>query len=362
MNPINHILSYHSSISLAKQFIDQERTSLKLLVKEINDDAEIYFSHVNGSQKADERAKILAQFENQERAIITNVRCLNEGIDAPKIDAVFFSDPKTSTIDIVQAIGRALRADKSNPEKIAYVIVPIYEGEDGFENLINVLNALRSVDEPLNKLITEIDRANRNNNDTHELMDKLIKGYIDILSTKKLNLTEINNLKDSLVLHITDKYDKMDSEFTGKEIGFWKRLAENDVDPSSSPGQIIIPLKYQSIFPQLKKDKTDVESRQESIIFDVLFKEGNKNEINLDGVRIIKYIPAPNHPRKNVDLRFTFRNKGFIRKIWEVGDVLIFKKSNNINRPLYIQLLEKDSPEMKKYPFNSISKKYGYLV
>jgi hypothetical protein len=362
VSPIKHILSYHSSISLAKEFIDLKNTNLKLLMKEITNEINIYFNHINGSQKAEERAKILTEFENSENALITNVRCLNEGIDAPKIDAVFFSDPKTSTIDIVQAIGRALRADKSNPEKIAYVIVPIYDGEDGFDNLINVLNALRSVDEPLNKLISEIDLANRKNNDTKELMDKLINNYIEILSTRKLSLAEINNLKESLILHITDKYDTAEEGFTGQEVGFWKRLARNDVEPSSSPGQIIIPLKYQAFFPELEKDKTKVESRQESKIFDIVFKEGDKNAIMLKGVRMIKYIPAPHHPRKNVDLRFTFRNKGFIRKIWEVGDVLIFEKSNDQKTPLHVQLLKKDSPEMKKYPFNSLSKKYGYLI
>ncbi len=362
INPIKHILSYHSSIALAKQFIDPEKSNLNLLMKEIDGNIEIYFNHVNGSQKADARAKVLTDFENSERAILTNVRCLNEGIDAPKIDAIFFSDPKTSTIDIVQAIGRALRAYKSNPEKIAYVIVPIYDGEDGFGNLINVLNALRSVDEPLNKLVSEIDLANRKNNDNNKLMDKLIEGYIDIISSKKLNIAEINNLKDSLILHITDKYDRGDESFTGQEIGFWKRLAENDVNPSSSPGQIIIPLKYQSFFPDLEKDKTDVGSRQESKIFDIIFKDGDKDEIVINGVRIIKYIPAPNHPRKNVDLRFTFRNKGFIRKVWEVGDLLIFKKTNDRAKPLHIQLLKSNSLEMKKYPFNSLSKKYGYLI
>ncbi len=82
-------------------------------------------------------------------------RCLTEGVDVPGIDCVLFADPKRSTVDIVQAVGRALR--KAEGKKLGYVIVPILldsevqddkELEDSaFETILTVLRALASNDE-----------------------------------------------------------------------------------------------------------------------------------------------------------------------------------------------------------------------
>ena len=60
---------------------------------------------------------------NQQPSVISNARCLTEGVDIPLVDAVLFSDPKQSVIDIVQAAGRAMR---THPEKsLGYIIIPV---------------------------------------------------------------------------------------------------------------------------------------------------------------------------------------------------------------------------------------------
>ncbi|UCG22522.1 MAG: hypothetical protein JSU80_09425, partial [Deltaproteobacteria bacterium] len=51
----------------------------------------------------------IERFRHSEKAIITNAKCLSEGVDVPAIDAVLFADTKRSAVDIVQASGRALR-------------------------------------------------------------------------------------------------------------------------------------------------------------------------------------------------------------------------------------------------------------
>lgn len=65
------------------------------------------------------------------RAVLTNCRCCSEGVDIPAIDSVLFAHPKTSTVDIVQAVGRALRQTPGDG-KISTIIIPIYiaPGED----------------------------------------------------------------------------------------------------------------------------------------------------------------------------------------------------------------------------------------
>ena len=65
--------------------------------------------HVNGRTKTAVRDRRMKEFEVSDRALVTNARCLSEGVDVPDIDCVLFADPKRSVVDIVQASGRALR-------------------------------------------------------------------------------------------------------------------------------------------------------------------------------------------------------------------------------------------------------------
>jgi predicted helicase len=89
--PVTHMITFHSSVKKAKLFNERN----KIFFPEIDT------YHVNGAQTTSERSKIMMEFENSERAIITNARCLTEGIDVPAIDVVYFCDPKNSKIDIV---------------------------------------------------------------------------------------------------------------------------------------------------------------------------------------------------------------------------------------------------------------------
>ena len=100
------------------------------------------------------KLKKLGMTRNNQISLLSNAKCLSEGIDVPTLDAVAFIDPKNSIIDIVQQIGRAIRKSKS--KSIGTVIVPIFieKGKDveetisksKFEKLIWVKNALKSHD------------------------------------------------------------------------------------------------------------------------------------------------------------------------------------------------------------------------
>ena len=85
--------------------------------------------HISGRMPTSVRDRHIQEFEASKRAIVTNARCLTEGVDVPNIDCVLFADPKKSTIDIVQAVGRALRV--SEGKKFGYVIVPVIIEEEG---------------------------------------------------------------------------------------------------------------------------------------------------------------------------------------------------------------------------------------
>jgi predicted helicase len=121
--------------------------------------------HVNGEQRSSDREDLLHAFRDAPKGLITNARCLTEGIDVPAVDMVAFIDPRESKIDIAQATGRAMRKPEGSDKKLGYVVVPIFidsESEDDledearatkFEGLMAVLNALQEQDQDLVDII-----------------------------------------------------------------------------------------------------------------------------------------------------------------------------------------------------------------
>ena len=80
--------------------------------------------HVNGSMPTARRERELRDFRAAARAVVSNARCLTEGVDVPAVDMVAFLSPRRRRVDIVQATGRAMR--RSPGKTTGYVLVPLY--------------------------------------------------------------------------------------------------------------------------------------------------------------------------------------------------------------------------------------------
>ena len=162
---IKHTISFHSRVAYAKAFSDQEDQgieSVNRLVKKTNTShPDIKSFHVNGKLAAGERATIMKDFVRSQYSIVSNARCLTEGVDIPSVDGVLFFDPKYRLTDIVQATGRALRLHKG--KKYGYLIVPIFAKEEqeasdilessDFKQVWSVIKAMRFQDERLDDVI-----------------------------------------------------------------------------------------------------------------------------------------------------------------------------------------------------------------
>ena len=126
--------------------------------------------HVDGSMNASEKsAKINWLKEESEEntcRILSNVRCLSEGVDVPALDAVLFLTPRSSQVDVVQSVGRVMR--KAEGKKRGYVILPVVipagvspeEALDKNENykvVWQVLNALRAHDDRFDAMINKME-------------------------------------------------------------------------------------------------------------------------------------------------------------------------------------------------------------
>ncbi len=148
---IKHTISFHSSVERSKFFQTQE----KVFRKSFNEYTNLETFHVSGTTPTAIRNRIIDTFASSENSLITNARCLTEGVDVPNIDCVLFADPKQSTVDIVQAVGRALRLSKG--KKLGYVLVPVLIDDENididdiqnksFKAIISILRALASSDE-----------------------------------------------------------------------------------------------------------------------------------------------------------------------------------------------------------------------
>jgi superfamily II DNA or RNA helicase len=125
---IKHAVSFHRSIRAASDFADLQcrLNGLRSLKPKID------CFHISSKKSAGERTELLTEFAGSQRSLITNAKCLTEGVDVPAIDCVLFADPKQSTIDIVQAAGRALRPFSG--KDYGYIMLPIIVPDGvGFE-------------------------------------------------------------------------------------------------------------------------------------------------------------------------------------------------------------------------------------
>jgi len=145
-NECHHIVTYHNSVNKSKKFkriLESLMNHLKM--KDIN------LCQIDGSSSMNNRGKMLRDFSNSSKCVLTSAKVLNEGINLPVIDGVCFIDPRMSTIDIIQCIGRSIRKHKD--KTMAKIFVPIIieninEVDDStvYGNMIRILKSLSETD------------------------------------------------------------------------------------------------------------------------------------------------------------------------------------------------------------------------
>jgi superfamily II DNA or RNA helicase len=145
--PIKNAVSFHSSIEKAIR-----NKELQHHITDTYKYEPIDTYTVSGKLPTSKRNVIVQEFARSPKSLITNARCLTEGVDVPNIDCIVFSDPRKSKVDIVQALGRALR--KKEGKDWGYVILPVIYDEDtheidneNFQEILSIVRGLASNDE-----------------------------------------------------------------------------------------------------------------------------------------------------------------------------------------------------------------------
>jgi len=157
---LHRVISFHSRVAGAKDFAQDHTEVLEWMLPKDRPSGTTITDFVSGDMNSGDRnTKInrLRHLGEGERGILSNARCLSEGVDVPSLDGVAFIDPRKSQVDIVQAVGRAIR--KSDGKTHGTILIPVFieDHEDEtealessrFKPIWDVVNALRSHDDDL---------------------------------------------------------------------------------------------------------------------------------------------------------------------------------------------------------------------
>ncbi|MBR0128899.1 MAG: DEAD/DEAH box helicase family protein, partial [Neisseriaceae bacterium] len=164
--------------------------------------------HIDGSMNAvNKKAQIQwLKDEPPENTcrILSNVRCLTEGVDVPALDAIMFLTPKSSKVDVVQAVGRVMR--KAPNKQKGYVILPVVipsqadpktalDNNQNYKIVWEVLNALRSHDDAFDALLNRIDLMKYGELPPTDKIEVI--SYAELASSNKSKKDDIGGKKSS---------------------------------------------------------------------------------------------------------------------------------------------------------------------
>ncbi|GAA7850103.1 DEAD/DEAH box helicase family protein [Helicobacter pylori] len=196
--PSQRAINFCKSIGTSKRIKDSFETIMECYDEELKKKSfknlQISIDHIDGTMNCKvrlEKLEELNEFQPNTCKVLSNARCLSEGVDVPALDSIVFFDGKSAMVDIIQAVGRVMR--KAKRKQRGYIILPIALEESeiqnldeavnntNFKNIWKVIKALRShdpslVDEAIFKEKIKIFGSNdETNQDDEEACDERLK-------------------------------------------------------------------------------------------------------------------------------------------------------------------------------------------
>lgn len=254
--PMKRAVAFCNRIKDSQKLVEMFKLIQEHVRSEYRPDKEklvkVDIKHVDGTFNALEKKErinwLKDDIKDGECRILSNARCLSEGVDVPALDAVIFLNPRSSMIDIIQSVGRVMR--KAEGKKYGYVILPIgvsasenpeeaLDNNEKYKLVWEVLQALRAHDDRFNNTINKID-LNKKKPDQIEVIGigsskeqdidngtKTIKAKDDIKQKVQLtlDLKTFDEWKDSI-------YAKMVKR-VGSRI-YWEMWAKDVADIATS--------------------------------------------------------------------------------------------------------------------------------
>lgn len=244
--PMRRAVAFCSTIPKSKQTSEVFTNCKDAYMEDVSEEdkklmVDVIAHHVDGTMSATKRdAELMwlkSQPENEmECRMLTNARCLSEGVDVPSLDAVVFVSPKNSQVDVVQSVGRVMR--KSDGKKYGYIIIPVVipedvEGEEVLEKHANfkvvwtVLNALRAHDDRFNAEVNKIELSKKK---PKHIIFGGVGGSND--STETVESGKSNGAEE-LARQLTLQFDELQNTFYAKMVNkvgtkrYWEQWAKD---------------------------------------------------------------------------------------------------------------------------------------
>ena len=270
--------------------------------------------HVDGYMDVPKRDALLdwlkspqAETEHPTCKVLSNVRCLSEGVDVPSLDAALFISPKDSQIEVVQAVGRVMR--KATGKKFGYIIIPvlmeeganyrdILDKKKNFRTVWTVLKALKAHDEDFNVIIekmkintpTHTEHSGPGGGQEIEITEKLRRDIIAMSSKVKAVL--VDGLTDRSYWTSWAKEAGMMARKQEEDI---RRIIEEDTDNQKMFEEFLDGLK-ESVSPNITEKQAREMLGQHMVtkpIFESLFEGysfANKNAVSQTMEFVVEYL------------------------------------------------------------------------
>lgn len=223
---VNKVFTFHKTVKSAESFVADGSEGVGAHLPEFET------FHVNGTMPTARREREMRDFRAATRAVISNARCLTEGVDVPAVDMVAFLSPRRSRVDIVQATGRAMR--RSPGKTTGYVLVPLYVEQaadesveaavsrSSFDEVWDVLHSLQEQDEVLAELIRNMG-----------VQKGLGKGFSDSGFSDRVDIAGISIGLEALRSAVTTRcFESLISSwdtYFGKLVAFKKRFGHCNI-------------------------------------------------------------------------------------------------------------------------------------
>jgi superfamily II DNA or RNA helicase len=168
---IDHCITFHSSVKKALFF----KNNLKAKGWKT--------FHINGNMNAQERKTTIESFKKAKKAVMTNCRCLSEGISIRECDSVFFSDTKDGAVDVVQSASRPLTIDSNKPKGFKNLIIlpTFHHATDSVEHIVNtsayqtlikLVKHMRGIDDRIDAFLMSLARGS---SASYDMQDAIIE-------------------------------------------------------------------------------------------------------------------------------------------------------------------------------------------
>ena len=259
---LKRVISFHSRVNLARDFASSFLEFQRDLKSKHKPKGKITYSHVSGVMPTSERSKklrALGNLDDEDRYLLGNARCLSEGVDVPALDGVAFVDPRRSEIDIIQAVGRAIRL--SDDKETGTIIIPVFISDSDdpdevlstseFDQVWKVVNALRSHDESLGEMLDQFRvRLGRkrtvsfkNTKIVLDLPERMSDEFVEAFETKLVETTTASwEFWFGLLLEYKAEFGDclvpQKKAYQGKKLGIWVNTQRTNKE-TLSPERIL---------------------------------------------------------------------------------------------------------------------------